>query len=309
MRIFTDYPAGAAPPFDSAHVRERIRGNLAGVRSVIAIASAKGGAGKSVISINIAAALALKGRKVAILDADLNSPSVPRMLGMKRERRLPMIEGIEPGAGPHGLRVVWSGMLAGGEPPPVSFVEENGNSIAPTKDVTAEMGYSEAMVRLLSQTQFGELDMVIIDLAPGLDRFHLLSAMVALDAVLLVCHPSGIAADAARHAIDIAKAAGSPRVGIAENMAGYNCDGCRSVRPLFPEGDLPGVAQSGSVPILGRIPFEPRLAEASDRGALFVREWAGTPTGRELDALAQRVETLCARVQAAASSARISDTD
>src|SRR5271166_789433 len=123
MRIFSDTNDGG-PSVDTAGARERIRTNLSGVGTTIALASARGGVGKSMLTVNIAAALAMKGRKVAIVDADLNSPSVTAMLAMKPQRRLPMIEGIEPAAGPHGLRVVSSDQLPGGEPPPISFVQD-----------------------------------------------------------------------------------------------------------------------------------------------------------------------------------------
>ncbi|MGH7923332.1 MAG: P-loop NTPase, partial [Candidatus Binatus sp.] len=123
MRIFSDIESAESADFAAA--RERIRINLSDVGATIAIASARGGVGKSMLAVNIAAALAMKGRKVAIVDADLNSPSVTAMLGMKPQRRLPMIEGIEPAAGPHGLRIVSSDQLPGGEPAPISFVDDH----------------------------------------------------------------------------------------------------------------------------------------------------------------------------------------
>src|SRR5271155_6062900 len=122
MRIFSDIANGGS--VEITDVRERIRANLSGVGATIALASARGGVGKSMLAVNVAATLALKGRKVAIVDADLNSPSVAAMLAMKPQRRLPMIEGIEPAARPHGLRVVSSDQLPGGEPPPISFVQD-----------------------------------------------------------------------------------------------------------------------------------------------------------------------------------------
>ena len=94
--------------------------NLAGVKSVVAVASAKGGVGKSALTANLAAVLALAGRKVAILDADLNSPSVVGMLGMKVPRRFHSIGGIEPGAGPLGLRIAASNLIPDGDAPPVT---------------------------------------------------------------------------------------------------------------------------------------------------------------------------------------------
>src|SRR5258707_14077887 len=115
MRIFSDYETNGAGklPLDGADGRERIRANLSQVGATMALASARGGVGKSMLAVNIAAALATKGRKVALVDADLNSPSVTAMLGMKPQRRYPTTDGVEPAAGPHGLRGVWSDQLPG----------------------------------------------------------------------------------------------------------------------------------------------------------------------------------------------------
>ena len=314
MRIFSDIESDGSdgPSVDLADARERIRTNLSGVGATIALASARGGVGKSMLAVNIAAALTMKGRKVAIVDADLNSPSVAAMLGINPQRRYPMIEGIEPAAGPHGLRVVSSDQLPGGEAPPISFVQDydqiDGNNDgqpvahAPTRPV--ELSYREALRRLLAQTQFGSVDFLIIDLATGLDRLCSVAAMVALDGVLLLSLPSAQDAIAARQAMKIGRAIGAPIVGIVENMVGFNCDGCRAVRPLWPEGDLHGVAREAAVPILARLAFEPRLADSSDRGLLFVREYGSTPTGKVLADIAGQVEAMVAvRTRAADTSA------
>jgi ATP-binding protein involved in chromosome partitioning len=303
MRIFSDYEANGAGklPVDAADGRDRIRANLSQVGATIALASARGGVGKSMLAVNIAAALALKGKKVAIVDADLNSPSVAAMLGMKPSRNFPMVEGIEPAAGPHGLRMVSSAQLSGGEAPAISFAQDydqdgqgDGVAAAPAIPTPTLLSYSGALHRILGQTQFGALDLLIIDLASGLDRLHSVAAMVSLDGVLLLSHPSEHASHAARHAIEISSAIGAPIVGIVENMIGFNCDGCRQVRPLWPEGNLHGVAREHKVPIIARLAFEPRLADSSDRGALFVREYASTPTGKSLLDLASQVETMIA---------------
>lgn len=314
MRIFSDFETNGAAraPIDIAYARERIRTNLAGVGATIALASARGGVGKSVLAVNIAAALALKGKKVAIVDADLNSPSIAAMLGMKPQRNFPMVEGIEPAAGPHGLRTVSSAQLPGGETPAISFAQDydqtdgqnDAAALAPARPAPALLSYSEGLNRIFGQTQFGNVDLLIIDLASGLDRLYSVAAMVSLDGVLLLSHPSEHATHAARHAVQIASAIGAPIVGIVENMIGFNCDGCRSVRPLWPEGNLHGVAREHKVPIIARLAFEPRLADSSDRGALFVREYASTPTGKGLIDLAGQVEAMIAtRTRAAQTPA------
>ena len=306
MRIFSDIEnnGSAGPAVEVAGARERIRSNLSGVGATIALASARGGVGKSMLAVNIAAALAIKGRKVAIIDADLNSPSITAMLAMKPQRRLPMVEGIEPAAGPHGLRVVSSDQLPGGEPPPVSFVQDldgsnNDDAVAPASTRPIELSYSAALSRILAQSRFGNVDLLIIDLATGLDRLYSLAAMVALDGVLLLSHPSAQDSSAAGNAMKISRAIGAPIIGIVENMVGFNCDGCRTVRPLWPEGDLHGLAHEAAVPILARLAFEPRLADSTDRGVLFVREYAATPTGKVLADIANQLDaTIVGRTRA-----------
>jgi ATP-binding protein involved in chromosome partitioning len=313
MRIFSDNEGdgSAGSSVDSAGVRDRIRTNLVGVGATVALASARGGVGKSMLAVNLAAAWAMKGRKAALLDADLNSPSLAAMLGMKPQRRYPMIEGIELAAGPHGLRLVSSDQLAGGEPPPISFAQDydqldgnGGDPIAPAPTRPAELSYREALSRILAQSQFGNIDLLIIDLASGLDRLYALASMVTLDGVLLLTHPSAQDTSAARHAMKIGRAIGAPIVGIVENMAGFNCDGCRAVRPLWPEGDLNGIAREAAVPIIGRLGFEPRLADSTDRGVLFVREYGATPTGKVLAEIANQLEVIvAARTRAVATPA------
>ncbi len=303
MRIFTDCEnrGGLETAQQEQRSRiERVRDNLAGVGAVIAIASAKGGVGKSVVAVNIAAALALKGRKVAIVDADLNAPSIIRMLAMKPPRGLPMVEGIEPLAGPHGLRIVSSEMIAGGEAPAISFLEDDGNTPGPAES-TQEIGYNDALARMLSLARFGALDVVIIDVAPGVGRLHQLAQIAPLTNVVIASHSSEQAVVATRHLIRLAANFGAPVTGLIENMAGFNCDGCRSVRPLMPEGSLAGVATEFSLPILARLPFDPRLAEASDRGVLFVHQFADTPVGKNLLRLALDVERMIMLGRAASS--------
>ncbi|MBF6559605.1 MAG: P-loop NTPase [Candidatus Binataceae bacterium] len=328
MRIFREIEAlpgadGAYSAPDLAH----LRANLSGIKSIVAVSSAKGGTGKSAITINIAAALAIAGRKVGILDADLNSPSVLPMLGMKAPRRIFAFEGAEPGAGPLGLRVASSNLLPDGEPPPMNFLDEEpvagiviteehsaradfpadgevsvngevteGREVAASREVSAngngavELSYSGTLRRLLTETRFGALDMLLIDLAPGLDELYRIARIAPLSGAVIVTHPSDSSVTAARHALEIAAHCATRVIGIVENMVGFSCDGCHTVRPLMPQGDLAAIARIAGSTILGRLPFDPRLAESSDRGVLFVREYAATPLALNLTAIAQSID-------------------
>ena len=292
MRIFREIgedvdSAGALPAEELA----QLRANLAGVKSIIAVASAKGGTGKSSIVVNLAAALALGGRKVAILDADLNSPSVVTMLGMKVPRRFHSMDGIEPGAGPLGLRIAASNLIAGGEPPPMSFLEdEPAPPVVSNGHGPLEMSYSATLRRLLTQTRFGTVDLLLIDLAPGIDQLLRIARIAPLSGTVIVTQPSEISVRASAAGLEMASQCSTRVIGLIENMVGFNCDGCHSVRPLMPHGDLAAVANAAGVPVLGKLPFDPRLAECCDRGLIFVREYADTPLARQLTALAQALD-------------------
>jgi ATP-binding protein involved in chromosome partitioning len=297
MRIFreigTDADSTGAQPVEEI---AQLRANLVGVKSIIALASAKGGTGKSAIVVNLAAALALEGRKVAILDADLNSPTIVAMLGMKVPRRFHSFEGIEPGAGPLGLRVAASNLIPGGEPPPISFLEDEATSPVSTNGHgLVEMSYTATVRRLLSLTRFGTLDLMLIDLAPGLDQLFRIARLAPLSGAIIVTQPSEISVRASRFALEMAAACSTRVMGVIENMVGFNCDGCHSVRPLMPHGDLAAVAGAAGIPVMGRLPFDPRLAECCDRGTIFIREYASTPLARQLLALAHSVELTAVR--------------
>lgn len=300
MRIFRDSETGEGGP-DHALPAERshLHANLAGVGAIVAIGSARGGVGKSSITVNLAATLALGGRKVGILDADLNSPSIVAMLGMKPPRRMPAIEGIEPGAGPLGLRIAASNLLPEGEPPPMSFVDfEETSTPSHGNGGLVELGYSATLRRLLANTRFGMLDLLLVDLAPGLEQLYRITRLVPRAGLVVISHPSELSSRAAKDAIEFAAHSSVGIVGVIENMAGFSCDGCHSVRPLMPQGALATLAREAHVPMLGRLPFDPRFAESSDRGTLFVREQAETPLAKQLIALAASLDHAGAAMRA-----------
>ncbi|MGH7864848.1 MAG: P-loop NTPase [Candidatus Binataceae bacterium] len=292
MRIFSDTESSPAGEPQLADERQRVRANLASVKAIVALASAKGGVGKSILAVNIGATLAMAGRKVAIVDADLNSPSVPTMLGIKMPRRYPMTEGIEPAQGPLGIRVIATDLIPGGEPPPLSFIESDSPEPETNGIALAELGAARTLRQILGQARFGELDLVIIDLAPGVEELHRLSHACARFATILVSHPDHHAVEAARRFLRLSAESHVPIAAVIENMVGFNCDNCRSVRPLLPSGDLPALVKEYGLPVLARIAFDPRLAETVSRGTLFVREYADTPLVKQIGDVARQIETL-----------------
>ncbi len=273
------------------------------VKAVVALASARGGVGKSSLAVNLAAALAVKGRKVGILDADLNAPCVATMLGMRRIQAFAVAGLIEPAAGPLGLRLIGIDLLGAAGSAFVEAPEAEDADLVSRE--SAEPDESQMLRRLLAETRFGFLDLLLIDLAPGLDHFERISKLANLSGAVFVTQSSDVALRSIRPAIDLAARNATPLLGIIENMAGFYCGQCQSVRPLFPQGDTLGLRREFEASILGRLPFDPRLAESCDRGIPFIRQYADSPLAKKVLALAERLEqAVSAHSMAAQTSAK-----
>jgi ATP-binding protein involved in chromosome partitioning len=291
MRIFSELELGNTTDSSRGAPLSRTCGNLGAVRTIIACGSARGGVGKSALVVNLAAALALTGRKIGIVDADLNSPSISAMLGMRMRRQAFVSEEeIEPATGPLGLRIISSEFLPEGEPP-VSFVDiAEATPVSQNGAHPNEFGYLATMRRLLGHAQFGTLDLVLIDLASGIEHIYRLFKIVPSMKLLLVTHPSDLSARAMRTALSLASLHPDAVVGVVENMAGFNCDGCHQVRPLLPYGAVATRVREAGAALLERLPFDSRFAETCDRGVIFVREYPQTPLAKQIGALARVID-------------------
>jgi ATP-binding protein involved in chromosome partitioning len=299
MRVFTEFedPATNGTGEKLHHDRDSIQRNLASVKATLVLASAKGGTGKSLLAVNIAGALAHAGRKVGIMDADLNAPSILQMLGTRAPLRYLSSEGIEPAAAPLGIRVASVELLNEAQRPAMSFLDEE-PAPAPIPIAPVRLTHSAALRRMLSQTRFGPLDLLIIDLGPGIEELYRMMRIMMPTGVMLVTHTSGSAAIAIRHALDMNKEIAAPIVGAIENMVAFGCDNCRSVRPLFPQGEAARVVREADLPIVARLPFDPRFAESSDRGRIFVSEFSDAPIAKQLTEMARQIDAiLTARIR------------
>ena len=226
---------------------------LPGIRQTIAVASGKGGVGKSTVAVNLAAGLALSGARVGLLDADIYGPSIPAMLGthaqpdVVNEKLLP----IEA----HGLKLMSIGFLAGAD----KAMVWRGPMV------------SRAIQQMLSDVNWGELDYLVIDLPPGTgDASLTLAQTVPLTGVVIVSTPQDVALDIAVKALQMFRTLNVTPLGLVENMSWYVCQNCGHEAHIFSHGSGSKTAEKLGVPFLGAIPLEEAIREDADHGAPVV---------------------------------------
>lgn len=266
-------------------MRERVRERLADVARTIAVMSGKGGVGKSAVAVNLALTLARQGARVGVLDADLNGPSVAKMLGLRGQPLRSGPAGLLPVPGPLGLGVQSMDFFLQGSQP-LDWDGPAGEGAA-LRSALEEA----AIADLLGQTEWGALDFLVVDLAPGADRLPALSRLYPeLDGALAVTIPTEVALLAVERSLRRAREARIPLLGLVENMGSSVCGACGTEGTLFREADVARVARALEVEVVARIPFDPRLAASADAGISFFESGgAGTVAGLAFEALADRV--------------------
>jgi ATP-binding protein involved in chromosome partitioning len=250
----------ADPAIDAAAVSvtwrvhaHKVQGQLAplpGVRNIIAVASGKGGVGKSTVSVNLALALVAEGATVGILDADIYGPSQPRMLGLTGKPGSPDGKSIVPMRA-HGLQAMSIGVL----------IEEDTPMIWRGPMVT------QALMQLLTDTRWEELDYLIIDLPPGTGDIQLtLSQKVPVSGAVIVTTPQDIALLDARKALGMFRKVEVPVLGVVENMATHICSNCGHEEHIFGQGGGARMAAEAGIAYLGDLPLDIRIRQQSDEG-------------------------------------------
>ena len=222
--------------------RRRVAQRLAGVERLIAVMSGKGGVGKSYVTAHAARAMARLGRRVGVLDADLNGPTAARLLEARDGRLAVREDGIEPVVGVDGVRVVsMDQLLADGRP--LAFRGPEAESF-----VWRGAAEAAALREFVGDVAWGALDLLFVDLPPGLARFQELAELLpAPPAVLTVTIPTAESGDAVRRALRAALERGATPLGIIENMTGGGFAGTAA-------DDL---ATEFGIPVLARIPWHP----------------------------------------------------
>jgi ATP-binding protein involved in chromosome partitioning len=254
----------------------RLRERLGGVRSIVAVVSGKGGVGKSSLTANLANCFALDGWRVAVLDADLNGPSMAKMLGVRGRSLTVGAEGVAPPESALGVKVMSMDLLLPSDATPLTWD-------APTQDEAHTWRGSmeaNALREFLADTAWGALDVLLIDLPPGTDRLATVTSLVpSLGGTVVVTIPSAVSHLVVRKSITVAAQAKAPVLGLVENMAG-----------MFPGPAGVDLAREADIPFLGSVPFDPELALAADRGEAFVAVAPARESARALVRIARSIE-------------------
>jgi Mrp family chromosome partitioning ATPase len=258
------------------HEQTRLEQRLFHIRNKIMVMSGKGGVGKSTVTVNLAATLALQGYEVGILDADLHGPDIPRMCGVENKSLMGQGDGIAPVRVFKGLRVVSMGLLS--QDPDKAIVWRG-----PLKH--------RAIQQFIGDVNWGDLDYLVIDLPPGtgdepLSIAHLIKSV---DGAVIVTTPQDVALLDSRKAVNFSRQLNIPLLGIVENMSGMLCPHCGERIDLFKTGGGEKAALELGVNFLGRIPIDPSMVISCDAGKPLVVDSGPSEVKGAFDNLSQAV--------------------
>jgi ATP-binding protein involved in chromosome partitioning len=248
---------------------------IPGVKNVVAVASGKGGVGKSTIAVNLAAALSVMGARTGLLDADIYGPTIPRFI---RDYRAPSIRAkdkkVEPAVGPNGLKLISLGILVDDDTPIIWRGPLVGSAVR----------------QLLFDVDWGELDYLIVDLPPGTGDAPLtLAQSVPMSGVVIVTTPQKAAVAIAMKALRMFRRLGVPIIGIVENMSYLRCEHCGNVIRVFGESWARRAALEAGVPLLGEVPMDREILEGSESGMPIVLSKPDSDASKALIDVARRV--------------------
>ena len=256
-----------------AHLERR----LSGVRHLVAVVSGKGGVGKSSLCGALACCWALDGWRVGVLDADLNGPSMAKILGVRGAQLTMTEEGVIPPQTPLGVKVMSMDLLLPSDAAPLTWAAPTQQEAHTWRGITE----ANAIREFLADTDWGALDVLVLDLPPGNDRLATVVSLVSGHvSTLIVTIPSDVSQLVVRRSLTAIRQAGARLLGLVENMA-----------DLFPGPDAKAMAREAEVAFLGRVPFDRALAAAADQGRVFVTGSPESPAARALVEIAGLIRT------------------
>lgn len=246
---------GTEPNKGQSHIQQQgpvtRSNNLNGVKNIIAIASGKGGVGKSTISTNLAIALQQSGAKVGLLDADIYGPSIPLMLGRVGANPQPTEDGQMSPVESYGIKIM-----------SVGFVVRPGQAV-----VWRGPMIHKILSDFFNAVSWGELDYLIVDLPPGTGDAQLsISQLIPLTGAVIVTTPQEVALSDVEKAVDMFRMVHIPILGVIENMSTFICPHCDKETAIFAKGGGKLAAQKWGAPVIGEIPIYPEIREGGDVG-------------------------------------------
>lgn len=247
---------------------------VAGVKHILAVGSGKGGVGKSTVAANLALALSQQGQKVGLLDADIYGPSQPRLFGLLGRRPLvdqrQQIEPIEQ----FGIKIMSMG-----------FLVDEGSAV-----IWRGPMLFKAMDQFFRDVKWGDLDILLIDLPPGTGDVQLsIAQKVPVNGAVTVCTPQNIALSDVKKSVDMFNRVGVRNLGMVENMAYYRHPTTGESMAMFPRGELQAYLDKEKIPLLGSLPFDARLAKASEMGLPLLETHAQDEVSLVFKVIAEKV--------------------
>ena len=255
---------------------KRLKKNLSKIKNKIIIISGKGGVGKTTVAINLAYGLAIKGKKVGILDVDIHGPNIAKMLGVEEKKLGGSQSAIEPIEVLPGLKAVSIAFLLKDKDQPVIWR-------GPLKMLTIQ--------QFLADVNWGELDYLIVDSPPGTgdEPLSICQIISDLSGAVIVTTPQDVAILDSRKSVNFAKELKVPVLGIIENMGGFICPYCKKEIDLFGVGGGEKSAHDLKVPFLGRIPIEPEIVKLGDSGKPFIHFSKNSSVVKIMDEILKRI--------------------
>jgi ATP-binding protein involved in chromosome partitioning len=249
------------------------RQQVPGIRNIVAVGAGKGGVGKSTTAVNLAVALAAKGARVGLMDADVYGPNIPQMLGVSDQPEVSEDKKMVPPEA-HGIKLISMGMLV----PPDQPIIWRGPML------------HGAVQQFMRDVAWGELDYLVVDLPPGTGDVALSMAQsVPMAGAVVVTTPQGVSVSDVRKAVAMFRQLNIPVLGVIENMSYFVCGHCQERTDIFGSGGGRKMAEDLQIPFLGEVPIDTRVRSGGDEGRPIVAAAPDAPAAQAFADLAGRV--------------------